>query len=610
MATNKRLQVSELDFNQIKDNLKDFLRSQNTLQDYDFEGSAVNTILDLMAYVTHYNAINANIGINETFLETAQYRGSVVGHARQLSYTPKSLKGAKAVVDITLNGVVDELITLNKNHKFTTVIDNVSYTFLTTDSYQSTNGIFSSVELQEGVSRSVSYIFDTASSENFVIPELNVDTDTLEVRVYATESSETFEIYTLAKNIIGVTGESKAFFLNESFDGRYEVTFGDGVIGKALTDGNLIELHYYVCSGEEANGASSFRTGDSIGGYSSMTITTLQPSAGGAQKEPIRQIKYRAPLAYSAQNRAVTSDDYKAIILENYSNIDSISVWGGEDNDPPVYGKVFISIKPAGSELLTDQQKEFIFDNIIKPRVVVGITPEFVDPEYTYVSLEVFYKYNESETSLTVNNLSNIVRNAISNYNDLNLKTADGVLRYSSLLSQIDQSNEAITNSIARVYLKKRFVPVIGSTNVEYELRYSSPIYSGSSEKGVIYRSSIFTYDGEQCTLQDYVNSVGQRRLRIVRGAGVNQTTVAGDVGYIDEQAGKIVIFKGFNPSAFIGEYIEITVISDSNDVAPNKNNLVSIDIDDVYITGTPDRTTSGSDAAGKNYSLISRHAN
>ena len=601
MATNKRLEVSELDFNQIKNNLKTFLKTQDTFQDYNFEGSALNTLLDVMAYVTHYNAVNANIGINETFLETAQFRGSVVGHARQLGYTPKSVRGPTAIVDITVNGATDGvLITLEKNHPFRAVIDGTTYTFVTTQPHESTNGIFNSIEIKQGTPTSTSYIYDVNTSEKFIIPEINVDTSTLEVTVAG-------ETYTLASNVINVTSSSRVFFLNETFNGRYEIVFGDGIVGTQPVDGSEIVISYLVSDGPEANGASIFsaNSNNPIGGIGNISVTTINRATGGSEKESIQTIKYRAPLSFTSQNRAVTPDDYRSIILNNFDNASSISVWGGEDNDPPQYGRVYISIIPQTGELLTDFEKETITETILKPKAVLSVTPEYIDPEYTYVRLQVFYRYNEADTSLTTSQLNNVVRTAISNYNDTNLRKFDGVLRYSQLGQAIDSSDQAIINSSNRVWLKKRFVPIL-NLSARYELNFSTPLYLCGSTESIILECTTFTYNGEQCVLDDYLDVTGQRLVRIIRSTTVNQRVLLNNAGFIDAANGKIVL-TNFSPSAFEGSYIEIVVRPNSFDVPPKRNNVSVIDMNDVEISGTADQLVSGVSAGGTNYTLIPR---
>ena len=604
---NKQLNVSDVDFDNIKSNLKEFLKSQDTFRDYNFEGSALSTLLDVMAYVTHYNAINANLGINETFLETAQTRGSVVGHARQLGYTPRSLTGATALINITVNTPNNQNLAIQKNHRFKTTYDGVTYNFVTTQAYQTTDAVFNNVEIKQGIVKRIDYIYDVASSEKFTIPDANVDTSTLVVNVRSSIGSSTVTTYSKMKDIVTVTGDSRVYLLNETYDGRFEITFGDGVIGNQLTNGNIIEIDYLITEGEDVNGASTFSMIDAIQGNSSVTITKVNAAAGGRVRETPEQIKYQAPLTFTSQNRAVTPDDYKSIILENYNNAESISVWGGEDNDPPDYGKAFISIKPITGETVSNTDRDYIINTILRPKSVVSITPIFVDPLYTYVSLEVFFKYNASETSLTATQLNDKVRTAISNYNDVYLEKFDGVLRYSTLLRSIDTADKSISNSSVRVYMKKRFVPILNQS-VRYEIQFSSPIYITDSSEPLIYKSSTFTYNEEQCTLQDYVDTNGDRKVRIIRGSGINQVTLANDVGFIDAAAGKLVL-TAFNPSSYIGPYIELTVLGDSNDVAPKRNNIVSIDMSDVVISGSNDPVLTGSAAGGTNYNLTPRHA-
>jgi hypothetical protein len=602
----KQLNVSELDFDQIKLNLKEFLQSQDKLQDYDFEGSALSTLIDVLSYVTHYNAVNANIGINETFLETAQSRGSVVGHARQLAYTPKSAAGALASVSVQVNNPNSNALTINRGARFKSVINNVSYTFSAIKSYFTDDAFFADVEIKQGINKKTSYIFDVQTSERFIIPDLNVDTSTLLVNVFDSTTSTVGTTFIPVKSINQVTADSRVYFLNEAFDGRYEITFGDGVLGQALLNGNLIEIEYFITEGAAANGAAAFSLLDPIEENQNVTVTLNEAAKGGSPKESIKSIKYNAPLTFASQNRAVTPDDYKAIILENFNNAKSIVVWGGEDNDPPQYGKSFISVIPNLGESLSSAEKDFVINTVIKPRSVVSITPELVDPEYTYVALEVFYKRNSSESTLSFSQITSLVNQSVNSYNENQLRKFDGVLRYSTLLNSIDTAEKSIVNSTVRLYMKKRFIPTLNQTN-KYELDFSSPIYSTTSSESVIYRSSIFTFAGEQCTLQDYLNDSGERRIRVIRGSGVNQITIANDVGYVDAAAGKIIL-TDFNVSAFIGAYIELTVIPNSNDIAPKRNNIVSIDMNDVIIAGSGDPTSTGSFAGGTNYDLVPRH--
>jgi len=601
---NKQINVSELDYDQIKNNLKDFLRSQDILRDYDFEGSALSTIIDVLSYVTHYNAVNAHIGINETFLETSQYRGSAVGHARQLGYTPKSVTGATATISIQVNNPDKNNLILPKGHVFRTVIDGLNYTFITTKAHETQNAFFADVEIKEGTPRTIEYIFDSNSSENFIIPDLNVDTTTLDVRVYDTINSDSYVKHIFVKDLYDITPESPIYFLNESFDGRYEIRFGDGVLGKALTNGNRIEINYLASAGLSANNASRFSSRDSIEGNGNLTIITINPSNGGSAKESIRSIKYNAPLTFVSQNRAVTANDYRAIILENFNNISSIVVWGGENNTPPQYGKVFISIVPAFGTVLTDIERKTILEDIVKPKCALTAVPELVDPEYTYVSLEVFYKRKTTESSLSLGEINEIVRQGIIDYNDNELRKFNGILRYSMLLNEIDRSEKSIVNSNVRVYLKKRFVPEL-NVNRNYELLFSSPIYNSPTRNSVIKSTTVFVYNLEECILTDYINASGERRIRILRNS--DRRVIKEDAGFVDALAGKIVL-ENFVVSQFNGSYIEITVIPDSNDVAPKLNNVVEIDTNDILVAGENDRTLTDMSLSNTKYDFISRH--
>ena len=407
MTTGKLLRVSELDFNTIKGNLKAYLENQSVLNDYNFEGSAIDAMLDVFAYVTHYNSFNANLALNETFIDSAQLRESVVSHAKLLGYTPRSAFAPKAVINITINNPVDivnqdgsyKTITMNKGTQFSSLINGTTYTFVTTKTIvtsRDSNGayIFSGVEVQQGKYQTQEYIYDTSTAEKFELTSENAVTSSLTVNVQESETNTATTNYTLASNLVDILSTSTVYFLNEGRSGFYEVSFGDNIVGKRPTNGNIIQLEYLNTNLDAANGANVFTLADTIQGNSDVTITTVTRASGGSDKEDIDSVKFNAPLSFVSQNRAVTPDDYKSIIQQNFANIDAIAVWGGEDNDPPDYGKVYISIAPKDAETLSSTDKEFIKSQYLKPKNVVSITPEIVDPAYTYIDLQIFYKYN------------------------------------------------------------------------------------------------------------------------------------------------------------------------------------------------------------------------
>jgi hypothetical protein len=618
MATNSnRLNVSELDFDTIKSNLREFFKTQDVFKDYNYDGTAMNTLLDAMAYITHYNAVNANMAMNEVFLDSAQLRESVVSHAKLLGYVPRSAYAPVAYVDIEVNnptGVLNDdgsysPITMTRGTQFTTLIDGQTYTFTNEETLTTTrtNGtyIFENVKLQQGEFRNTTYIYDSQSTEKYIIPDENSVTSTLTVTVQTSESSSEEINYARAETIVGLDDTSRVYFLQEGHNGQYEVYFGDGVVGAALEDGNIIKLSYLVTDTDAANGASVFTLADTIEGNSDVSITTVSKAIGGSGKEDIPSIKFNAPLGFVSQNRAVTPDDYKSIIQNNYANIDAISVWGGEDNDPPDYGKVYISIKPKDAEVVPDADKSQIINQYLKPKNVVSITPVLVDPDYTYIYLEVFFKYNPNVTNLQVDAIENIVRSAIASYNNSELKRFDGVFRHSNLQSTVDNAEVSIVNSTVRVKMKKRFVPSLAS-ETRYEINFSAPIYTSSSNEQVL-RSTEFSYRGATCQLSDYIDNSGNRKVQIIRVSGSTVATVERDVGDIDEASGRVVL-NAFAPESISGDYIELTVSPDSNDLAPKRNELLTILVNDIAISGEVDTMITGGSAAGIDYTTTPRH--
>ena len=621
MASN--LKVTELDFFQIRENLKTYLKAQSKFQDYDFEGSGLSVLLDVLAYNTHYNAINANMAINEVFLDSAQLRNNVVSHSKMLGYVPRSVTSSFAYLDLTVNSPTGtpSTLTIERGTEFSSTVNGSQYTFtvLESQSISPSAGVykFENLKINEGVLKTFSYTVDSFDLlQYFTIPDANADTSSIVVKVRSNSSSTSFDIYTLARNFVDITSSTKAYFLQESKDGKYEVYFGDGIVGKNLEAGNVVEIEWLSTNGALANGASAFTLSSTIQGNSNVTIDVLYKAAGGGDREEIDSIKFNAPLSYISQNRVVTPEDYKAAIINNYPNIETVSVWGGEENDPPDYGKAYISIKPKNAEALTTTEKQYIKDQILKTRNVVSITPELVDPEYTYVKLEVFFKYDPNLTNKTAGELRQVVSDVISNYNDTELKKFDGVFRHSKLSRLIDAADPSILNCTIRVYMQKRFVPAIGTAQ-KYTLTFSSPLYTSNSNEKIL-TSTSFTYNGFTQYLQDLPQSGttenthtdvgGTHLLQIYRMVGdVKQVTVQ-DAGYLNATDG-IVVITNFNPSAYDGSYISITAMPNSNDIAPKRNQLLQIDMGLTTITPEVDTIATGGTIAGIGYSTTPRHS-
>ena len=613
MAVN--LNVTELDFDLIKENIKSYLRSQNTYNDYDFEGSGMNILLDILAYNTHYNAMTAHMALNEAFLDSAQIRGNVVSHAKLLGYVPRSRNAPTAYINVTVNNPigspVPSTLTLERGTKFVTVVDGEEYPFVVIESSTATynsdnnNFTFSNIAIKQGTFKTIRYrIDDYIENQRFVIPDEDVDVSTLRVRIKDNDNSSNYTIYTKFSTLINVNSESKVYFLQENSNARYEVYFGDGIIGTRPQSDNIIELEYVHTSAGASNGARSFDIVGEVGGNSDISLEVISAASGGSDRESIESIRFNSPLTYITQNRAVTADDYKAIILREYGDIDAISVWGGEDNFPPDYGKVYISIKPKTAPTLNDIDKAFIVDNVLKGKNVVSITPTMVDPEYTYIALEVFFKYNPNLTDRKSAELNYLLTQTVSAYNDDELKRFDGVFRYSKFLRTLDSADPSILNSFARVYMFKEITPSNTQTNY-YDLTFASPIYVSSSNESVM-SSTPFLLNGITHFFADTpIEGSNDRKIIIYKIVNGNRSIVNANAGTIYATNGRVVI-NGFKPDTT--DTIKITFLPNSNDLAPKRNQLLEISMTSLLITGEVDTIAVSGSSGTVNYQTTPRH--
>lgn len=470
------LRVAELDFDTIKTNLKTYLKAQTEFTDYDFEGSALSTLIDLLSYNTHYNAYLANMLANEMFLDSAVKRTSAVSLAKHLGYTPRSVRGAVATLTIQVNSPTGSptSLTMDRYTTFTTSINGGTYTFVNTSPHTiAPSGgqyIFSNITVTEG--QNFEYKYTVASgnpTEKFEIPSENVDTTTLRILIQTSSADTTQEVYSLASDLSSVESDSKVYYLEENANGRYQLFFGDDVLGKALTPGNIVIIQYLVSNGSDANVSNlidqSFTLTGTIGGNSNVTITVNDNSTGGAAKETLSEIKFNAPRQYLAQNRAVTAADFKSIIQTNYPLAESIAVWGGEDNDPPIYGKILVSLKPYTGYVISNTTKETIKNTILAPKKLLGVQVEFVDPEYFYVNLSVTVKYNSRNTTLSNAQIASLASTAIQNFFTNNLQKFDADFYYSKLTTAIDAASTAIVGSLIEINLQKRIEPTLNVSN-------------------------------------------------------------------------------------------------------------------------------------------------
>ena len=609
-VSKERLNVTSLDFDEIKTNLKTFLQSQPDLADYDFEGSALSTIIDVLAYNTFYNSFNANVNMNEIFLDTAQVRNNVVSHAKSLGYVPRSITSSFAEIDVTVNAPAGTPASLNmpRGTTFQTTIDGQNFSFVNLEAQTivPTAGIykFPAVKVNQGTIRTQSFIVDdTSTAQKYAIPDTNIDTATLIVKVKTNATSTDFDIYTLVTNIVDVSGTTNAYFLQEGIDGQFEIYFGDDVFGRRLVAGNIVEIEYLVTDGAAANNATVFKLTGNVSGNTNASINLVSKAGGGSAAETTDSIKFNAPLSFLSQNRVVTADDYKAIVKNNYTNTESISVWGGEEQAVPEYGKVFLSIKPKNAEVLTESQKQFIKDSILKTKNLVSITPEIVDPDFTFIKLEVFFKYDPNLTSLTAGELKNAVIATITNYNDTNLKKFDGVFRASQVTTAIDATNPAILNTIMRVNVQKRLTPTIG-TALKYELSFSSPFSANIATGESVIDSSEFVLNGFNHKMQDIpTDDTNIRKVQFYRIANNQKIITTEDAGTVDIAKG-LVTLTSFNPSSVVGDntYITVTGTPSSSDLAPKRNQLLQIDLLESTVTPQIDEIATGSVIAGIGY--------
>jgi hypothetical protein len=498
---NNKIAVDGLEFYEIKNNLKRFLSSQDKFKDYNFEGSGLSILLDLLAYNTHYINYYSNMVANEMFLDTATVRDSVVSHSKLLGYTPTSNKGARAQVSVTVaadgdGGVASEF--LPRYSTFLATGGGVSFSFRTIDTYKfepksyDENGIVQEywipeVTIVEGRPAVSTFVVDRTNSpaQRFVIPESNIDLSTLKVRVQAsvTNISGYDEYWTLVSDPLQLGPTSKVYFIQETENTKYEVYFGDDIAGKGLQNGNIVVLEYLVTSADptEANSIGATDT-ESLQSFSleasdfaDPDVVTIDPALGGSEREGIESIKYYAPRGFQAQDRAVTVEDYSFMLARDYPFAESIYVWGGEDNTPPVYGKVFVSIKPSRGTSLTNQEKEAIKTGILKKFNIVGVTPEIVDPDYTYLKFETTVKMNPTKTTKTPNEVKQVVKNAVNSYVNGNLGKFGGNLLASRLSSNIDSSDTSVEASGTVISLEKHISPNYG-VDANYTTDFSNPI--------------------------------------------------------------------------------------------------------------------------------------
>jgi len=628
MALNpRRLTVTEFDFDEVKNNLKIFLKGQTQFKDYDFEGSGMSALLDVLAYNTHYLGFNANMLANEMFLDSASLRSSIVSHAKTLGYLPISSRAAVATVDVTLNTLIASA-TMPAGTVFSTSVDGTDYQFVTSSSYTASNvgsGItFLAAKIYEGTFVTTRYTVDTsAADQRFLLTDNRSDTNTLIVKVQNSSTDTITTTYTLATDITQVSATSNVYFLQEVEAGKFEVYFGDGIIGTALSDDNIVILTYVVSNKSVANGAAVFTNSTAIAAITDVAVATVSSASAGSEAESLKSIKYNAPLDYASQGRCVTAEDYKLYAKKLFPNAQAVQVFGGDTGSYDTslgvvstaeYGKVFISIKSTtGLNLTTSEKTQLVTD--LAPYTIASTTPVIVDPETIYLILNTTFKFNSSATTYVVNELETLVSNTLTSYSDSNLEQFEGLFRHSKVTGLIDNTDSSITSNNTNVTMAKFFTPTT-TASTAYTINFNNAFYNPHSEHnkagGGVIASTGFKISGDTTNVM-YFDDDGDGTLRlyyISAGARVYQDSTAGTVTY---STGKIVtdgiyITSVENVDGVSSSRIRVTAIPDSKDIIPVRNQLLEIDFVNTTITGEVDTIAVGDSGAGSTYTATSSY--
>jgi hypothetical protein len=532
---------------------------------------------------------------NEMFLDTAIQRASVVSHAKTLNYTPRSYIAPTSKINLAINSVTVPTLTLPKFTNFMSEsIDGINYNFVNADEHTVTvvnnTATYDMLELKQGIPSNLTYQINYATnpSATFRIPDITVDTSTISIEVQESYSNTTSQTYTLATDYLSLTDTSEVYFLQEGLDGTYEIYFGDGILGKKLIEGNIVYISYIITQGSNATGANNFVLMDSVGGFSNYLITPVSATTQGSEKETVESIKFQAPKSYAAQNRAVTKEDYMTIIKQNRSNIpvQSVSVWGGEENDPPKYGAIYAAVKPTGAYVLTDLQKKILVNDVIKPVSVMTVTPEIVDVDYVYLIVNCDVMYDTKKTTLTAAQISTLVKQGIINFSTLNLNTFNSTFIVGDLITYIKNLNTAIIAVDFDLFLQKRVIPKLNDSS-DYTINFGNPVEQALGNKQVTISPSFAQYDSggvlfENVFFEESLEFPGTLRtyyfINGVKNILTNSTSTE-NAGTIDYNNG-IVKLINFTPSGINSNdgILRINALAQSRIVSSTFNKIITLD--------------------------------
>ena len=589
MATT--IQSTDLDFDTIKTRLKDYFKRQSEFNDYDFEGSGLSNILDVLAYNTHFNGLTSNFALNESFLNTAQLRSSIISHAEALGYVPRSYASALAKLTLTITIANEDrptAIELPRNTKFTTSLNDVSYTFRTREKYiaaPNSAGVYTfktsegstDIPVYEGIEKTKTFfVGETSDSQIYVIPDLTIDTTTIRVQVFDTSVSPNFNTYTNINTATRITPTSTHYQIKEVPNGYYELIFGDGIsTGKAPTAGNKIVVDYLSTVGPTANGASVFSTDAQVEGVSLQHVTSAA-AAGGSFREGIESIRQNAPLYFTSQRRMVTAEDYTSQILTNYGSfVDDVTSWGGQDNDPPIYGQVFVSLKfkPDVDAATQLDVKNKIVSELSDNFAVASIDTKFVNVNIAYLEISTTFNFDPDLTSRTSSTTETLIQDTINSYFSNNLQKFGRVFRRSNLLAILDDIDESILNTKMRIKIQKRFTPTIGALRdytINFPVEIGSATGMGSHERQVT--SSTFTFNSKSCTIRSKFNSTTLEIINTSEGVELD------NIGSFDPKAGRVNLV-GFSPTEVTGGELKISVRpANESTIRPLRASVIDID--------------------------------
>lgn len=589
MAANSSITLTNLDFDSYKDSLKTYLRQQPTFLDYNFESSNFAVLLDILAYNTYQNAFYLNMIGNEMFLDTAILRDSVVSHAKELNYLPRSFRSAEATVGLTITTTDPDKknITIAKGTPFTSRVGANTYTFTTNENIvltSQTNVFNGTITLYEGDLFTDSYVMDYSIPRNFVISNKTVDLSSLKVTIIE-DNGATVRSYTRATSLFGLNSTSEIFFVQPYIGETYEVVFGDGIIGRRPLNNSVAVLEYRLSNGELPNGARVFRNATTIDGEANVAIRTITSATGGSVYESVDSIKYNAPRAFTTQERAVTAEDYENLLKINYPEINTVTAYGGEEADPPQFGRVFVSVDLKDVDGLPDiKRREYA--RFLRSRATVAMEPLFVNPEYTYLHVNSNVKYNINTTTLNPDDIRTLVISAMLRYSTTNLDKFAATFRYSRFVEAIDDADPSIVSNETEVEMVKYLTPRLNidqKLTIKFNTKLKDITSPHPSEHPLTdyhtIHSSNFVYEGQVCNFEDDGDGV----LRIVTATGTSHRVVVNNIGSVDYETGQLNI-TNLRITSYFNDFLKVHAIPETLDIQTTKNTILNILEPDISI--------------------------